>query len=201
MAAAAAAVWQNDAQLTWLDWSLEYEVPNDDQLRAPSPYEVPLPAMLWEMDDLPELASVDQSLVQSCHRQTHCEQVLLEKKSRYMVARPSKVECQLEKTRMCTFFAKGKCTFGPMCRFAHSALEIRHVPNLSKTKLCKKFERSACLDQGCKYAHGVADLRATPGLYKTALCMAATKGTCKRGDLCRFAHSFEELRSATEATH
>eukprot|EP00928_Gymnodinium_smaydae_P027217 TRINITY_DN2110_c0_g1_i1.p1 TRINITY_DN2110_c0_g1~~TRINITY_DN2110_c0_g1_i1.p1 ORF type:complete len:260 (+),score=13.76 TRINITY_DN2110_c0_g1_i1:87-782(+) len=103
-------------------------------------------------------------------------------------------ERQLQKTKMCTFHAKGKCAFGSKCTFAHDPIEVQAAPNLSKTKMCSKWKRSACWKENCMYAHGVSDLRNTPMLYKTSLCTAAQSGSCELGSFCRFAHTPEELR-------
>lgn len=67
------------------------------------------------------------------------------------------------KTRMCTFFAKGKCRKGAACSFAHESQELKPAPNLLKTRPCFAFLRHGhCRDEGsCQYAHSSDELRAS----------------------------------------
>lgn len=65
------------------------------------------------------------------------------------------------KTRMCTFNARGKCGKGESCRFAHSADELKSLPDLYKTRPCLAFMRSGKCREGssCQYAHSENELR------------------------------------------
>merc|ERR1712151_1183760 len=54
------------------------------------------------------------------------------------------IKQQLHKTKMCTFFMKGKCAFGADCAFAHSSSELQRNPDLAKTRLCYDFFRQRC---------------------------------------------------------
>jgi hypothetical protein len=67
----------------------------------------------------------------------------------------------LRKTKMCTFFMRGDCRKGSMCRFAHESIALKARPNLFRTSLCMAFERSGRCKMGdyCKYAHGTDQLQ------------------------------------------
>jgi len=106
---------------------------------------------------------------------------------------------QLAKTKMCAFFERGKCATSN-CRYAHSAAELRIVPNLQKTKLCRAFLAGRCTDDNCSFAHGEGDLRVTDGIYKTQVCNFFERGYCKKGDRCNHAHGMVDLRPKTPST-
>lgn len=63
------------------------------------------------------------------------------------------------KTKFCKFFAKGKCSKGSDCVFAHHFGELQALPDFSKTRICKKFKNGMCDDANCSYAHTKAELR------------------------------------------
>jgi len=65
------------------------------------------------------------------------------------------------KTKMCKFNQTGSCTRGRDCAFAHSTLELQHLPDLYKSHLCVRFSLSGSCKKGvaCPYAHGVQELR------------------------------------------
>jgi len=110
------------------------------------------------------------------------------------------VTVQLEKTKMCAFFERGKCA-SSHCRYAHSLTELRIAPNLQKTKLCRAFlSPSGCTNPNCGFAHGEGDLRVTDGIYKTQMCNFFERGYCKKGDRCNHAHGHNDLRSMTPTT-
>jgi len=62
---------------------------------------------------------------------------------------------------MCSFYAMGKCLRGENCKFAHSALQIRQKPDLTRTSLCHDFMRKRSCKNGdkCRYAHGEKELQ------------------------------------------
>jgi len=66
-----------------------------------------------------------------------------------------------EKTRLCKFFASGKCLRGPACSFAHSSTELAAQPNFRKSKLCADFAKLGICSNGadCNFAHGNGELR------------------------------------------
>ncbi|CAE7028638.1 APUM5 [Symbiodinium sp. CCMP2456] len=108
--------------------------------------------------------------------------------------RDSAVVLQLAKTKMCSFYEKGKCS-SETCRYAHSLEELRCPPNLQKTKLCKSFLQGKCVHgENCSFAHGDSDLRVTSGIYKTQMCNFYERGHCKKGDRCNHAHGDADLR-------
>jgi len=105
---------------------------------------------------------------------------------------------QFRKTKMCIFHRKNRCALGTSCSFAHSDTELQPTPNLEKTRLCFNYFRNQCYVKDCKFAHGYNELRATDTVYKTELCRWSIYGWCKAGDSCRYAHTQEEMRSATD---
>ncbi len=68
----------------------------------------------------------------------------------------------LGKTKLCKFFARGHCSRGKACTFAHGRRELRSQPNLFKTEMCFEFSSSGTCQRGesCQYAHGEHELRA-----------------------------------------
>lgn len=75
----------------------------------------------------------------------------------------------LYKTRMCIYAinnAAHTCPNGSNCNFAHSFLELKNRPDLTKTALCKfvKIGNNVvqCNRSNCKYAHSLAELRVDP---------------------------------------
>lgn len=108
------------------------------------------------------------------------------------------VTARLKKTKMCYFFERGKCA-SESCCYAHSMEELRVVPDLHKTKLCKAWaEEGRCDSVDCAFAHGEAELRVTDGIYKTQICHFYERGRCLKGDRCNHAHGPGDLRAPAE---
>jgi len=114
-------------------------------------------------------------------------------------ARPgakSSLQGQFYKTRMCPYLNKSKngCKRKSSCCYAHSETELQKTIDLTKTKLCNKFEaENYCPNEPCQFAHGLEELRSTNHCFKTQLCRKFTQtGTCSTGDYCRHAHGPEE---------
>lgn len=105
------------------------------------------------------------------------------------------------KTKLCRFEVLGMCTKGLECPFAHGSDELKALPDLRCTKICKTLiDTGVCHEPGCTYAHNRDELRA-PGLprptFKTKLCKYfAEGGHCNQGSWCQFAHSTSEKREA-----
>jgi hypothetical protein len=109
------------------------------------------------------------------------------------------------KTKLCGHFARGSCTFGDRCHFAHGESELRIRDHELDLRL-KNLELEATLDQikdpsetvtAMLIPAGHAPPRTVGGLqysFKTKLCGAFTGGSCTFGDGCRFAHGESELR-------
>eukprot|EP00444_Apocalathium_aciculiferum_P049393 CAMPEP_0183509042 /NCGR_PEP_ID=MMETSP0371-20130417/9312_1 /TAXON_ID=268820 /ORGANISM="Peridinium aciculiferum, Strain PAER-2" /LENGTH=108 /DNA_ID=CAMNT_0025705551 /DNA_START=48 /DNA_END=371 /DNA_ORIENTATION=+ len=71
---------------------------------------------------------------------------------------------QFMRSELCSFFeAKGHCIKGDRCQFAHGQAQLRSVPDLTKTSLCKKWLKFSCTVNGseCPFAHGWHELRVT----------------------------------------
>lgn len=68
-----------------------------------------------------------------------------------------------KKTKMCKFNILGMCTRGENCQFAHDRVELNAMPDLFRTKLCKRLINTGeCDDPACKYAHNKEELRDHP---------------------------------------
>ncbi len=78
---------------------------------------------------------------------------------------------------LCRYWARGQCTFGNQCRFAHTSSRPSSVASqsaernrfkvdfLRKTRLCRRFESRGFCDRGalCAFAHSEGELRRRPG--------------------------------------
>jgi hypothetical protein len=64
------------------------------------------------------------------------------------------------KTQPCRFYPK--CMKGEACPFAHAQGELHARPDLTKTTICRAWQRAECplSSSQCKFAHGPRDLRA-----------------------------------------
>lgn len=67
------------------------------------------------------------------------------------------------KTKMCTFYSRGRCSRGASCKFAHESQELQRMPDLHKTRPCFALLRNGrCKDgSSCQYAHSREELRAS----------------------------------------
>jgi len=103
---------------------------------------------------------------------------------------------QFMKTKMCPHVRAGGCRRGSVCCFAHSASELRSLPNLQKTRLCEMWQKQGSCPNGpnCPFAHGEKELKFTSAYFKTDLCKYWKSGFCGAGDECRHAHGIPELR-------
>eukprot|EP00442_Polarella_glacialis_P028448 CAMPEP_0115120758 /NCGR_PEP_ID=MMETSP0227-20121206/45870_1 /TAXON_ID=89957 /ORGANISM="Polarella glacialis, Strain CCMP 1383" /LENGTH=216 /DNA_ID=CAMNT_0002522465 /DNA_START=33 /DNA_END=679 /DNA_ORIENTATION=+ len=72
------------------------------------------------------------------------------------------------RTSFCKFFAKGNCTRGFGCQFAHDKGQLRQKPVLAKTSICLDLVRAGrCrVGAGCKFAHSPDELRPQSGTVK-----------------------------------
>mmetsp|Transcript_2685 Transcript_2685/g.6463 ORF Transcript_2685/g.6463 Transcript_2685/m.6463 type:complete len:213 (+) Transcript_2685:118-756(+) len=70
---------------------------------------------------------------------------------------------QLKKTQLCMFWKRNCCAKGSSCTFAHSVEELKALPDLRRTSLCKQWLKGHCPQSAdsCRYAHGEAYLRRT----------------------------------------
>eukprot|EP00928_Gymnodinium_smaydae_P049033 TRINITY_DN32872_c0_g1_i1.p1 TRINITY_DN32872_c0_g1~~TRINITY_DN32872_c0_g1_i1.p1 ORF type:complete len:298 (+),score=39.34 TRINITY_DN32872_c0_g1_i1:43-894(+) len=109
----------------------------------------------------------------------------------------STLQRQFQKTKFCRFYRDGECHAGDSCSYAHTADELQALPSLHKTKLCSKFFRQQCFKKDCNFAHGYEELKATDNMYKITYCRWFARNSCRAGANCRFAHSADELRTAT----
>jgi len=71
---------------------------------------------------------------------------------------------QFRKTVVCRFFLNNACKRGTSCNFAHTASELREMPDLWKTALCKQWKQGLCpfSTEHCSFAHGKQELRMSP---------------------------------------
>eukprot|EP00929_Paragymnodinium_shiwhaense_P034284 TRINITY_DN18676_c0_g1_i1.p1 TRINITY_DN18676_c0_g1~~TRINITY_DN18676_c0_g1_i1.p1 ORF type:complete len:243 (+),score=29.71 TRINITY_DN18676_c0_g1_i1:95-730(+) len=102
--------------------------------------------------------------------------------------RPSRVVISLcSKTRMCKYAQKGaRCPDGVKCAFAHHEEELRNVPDLFHTRLCKNFKRGFCADgDACRFAHGREMLRKEPKKNGGTKAEVESQGSSRRrGQRC-----------------
>jgi len=69
---------------------------------------------------------------------------------------------QFSKTKMCRFELLGICAKGLQCPFAHGNTELRALPDLRNTKLCRELlQTGECNNRNCTYAHNREELRST----------------------------------------
>ena len=77
----------------------------------------------------------------------------------------------------------------------HGAGELKHAPDLKKTKLCFEFLEGCCLrSAACPFAHSCEDLCVTASVCKAQPCFLFERGSCKKGLRRRHAHGVGELR-------
>lgn len=73
--------------------------------------------------------------------------------------KPAAVETSCVLTRLCKFYAVGRCAAGVACNFAHSVEELRPVADLRNTKLCTSVKRGRkCWSLNCTFAHSMKEL-------------------------------------------
>eukprot|EP01057_Protomagalhaensia_wolfi_P004170 Protomagalhaensia_wolfi_Nauph_80__4169@NODE_423_length_2545_cov_454_310056_g61_i1_p1_GENE_NODE_423_length_2545_cov_454_310056_g61_i1NODE_423_length_2545_cov_454_310056_g61_i1_p1_ORF_typecomplete_len211_score18_64zfCCCH/PF00642_24/1_3e08zfCCCH/PF00642_24/0_015zfCCCH_3/PF15663_5/8_5e11zf_CCCH_4/PF18345_1/2e08zf_CCCH_4/PF18345_1/4_2e02zf_CCCH_4/PF18345_1/5e02Torus/PF16131_5/0_019Torus/PF16131_5/0_06zfCCCH_4/PF18044_1/9_9e06zfCCCH_4/PF18044_1/1_6e03zfCCCH_4/PF18044_1/3_3e03zfCCCH_2/PF14608_6/0_0091z len=77
---------------------------------------------------------------------------------------------QCFKTKRCRFWLENRCSRGDKCTYAHTDVELRCPPDLTKTKICTRWKRGVCekTPTQCAYAHGVEDLRSVDELRSAA---------------------------------
>jgi len=106
---------------------------------------------------------------------------------RRIEARPSiELEAKpsvLNKTKLCRFFAKGHCTRGAHCTYAHDAGQLQLKPDLTCTKLCPLKAR--CTDPACKFAHRQGELRRLDRSARCRVDSSPTSSTTSHGSSCR----------------
>lgn len=67
---------------------------------------------------------------------------------------------RLHKTKMCSFFLKGRCKRGLACSFAHGVQDLSACPDLRCTKMCPTIRNGGtCMAANCTFAHDEAQLR------------------------------------------
>jgi len=100
----------------------------------------------------------------------------------------------LDKTRLCKFFARGKCMRGPACTFAHGNVELETRPDFFRTQLCPSlFQTGACpLGSACSYAHSPQELR-RPSVKKGHQAGAAMRGAQQKA-LCEEAEQLDLMQ-------
>lgn len=77
------------------------------------------------------------------------------------------------KTKACRFYNAGKCTKGTDCQFAHSLVELRPIPDLRCTRMCKTIVQCGkCDSPTCPFAHSKAELRTIGNSWQHSLSHA-----------------------------
>lgn len=79
-------------------------------------------------------------------------------------------EGRFDKTRICKFYLKRRCTRGSMCTFAHGTEDVKTMPDLYKTQICYAFNRAGGCKEGssCTFAHSHLELRSNERPAHTA---------------------------------
>jgi len=68
-----------------------------------------------------------------------------------------------QKTKPCRFYARGMCTRGAACSYAHGDEELQSVPDLSRTKRCPALMNTGiCQEPNCAFAHELDEIRRFP---------------------------------------
>jgi len=101
---------------------------------------------------------------------------------------------KLTKTKMCKFEIRGLCSKGTQCLYAHSAEELKPLPDFRCTKICSVMvQTGSCNNSGCTFAHSRDELRT-----KTKICRFFIEtGSCKLESQCHFAHLPREAQDST----
>lgn len=83
------------------------------------------------------------------------------------------------KTRVCKFYAAGRCKRGKNCTFAHGDTKVQPLPDFYKTRLCATLLRTGqCLNgDQCGYAHSKADIRDSAKPVAEAAKVAQVRAT------------------------
>jgi hypothetical protein len=73
------------------------------------------------------------------------------------------LDSQFFRTKLCSFYAKGKCMRGASCSFAHCQSQLEIAPDLKKTSVCNDWKNGCCMVPAelCPYAHGDVELKTT----------------------------------------
>lgn len=81
------------------------------------------------------------------------------------------------KTRACRFYVVGKCIKGEDCPYAHNPVELRQVPDLRCTRMCRDLvHKGFCNDTACTFAHAKSELRSIGSRRKRRQACAAGDG-------------------------
>mmetsp|Transcript_72439 Transcript_72439/g.212275 ORF Transcript_72439/g.212275 Transcript_72439/m.212275 type:complete len:413 (+) Transcript_72439:69-1307(+) len=92
------------------------------------------------------------------------------------------VKNMFHKTRMCTFYAQGRCKKRSSCNFAHSSEELMPLPNLACTKLCPQLlSTGQCDRDGCTFAHCKEELQTGPSKRQHAPLKSMKRGLVDEG--------------------
>mmetsp|Transcript_88709 Transcript_88709/g.170042 ORF Transcript_88709/g.170042 Transcript_88709/m.170042 type:complete len:396 (+) Transcript_88709:50-1237(+) len=88
---------------------------------------------------------------------------------------------QFFKTEMCKFYRTG-CRNGNTCEFAHGQEELSIRPDLTKTSLCREWQKGVCKlpPSECQFAHGQQDLRMTRAYQMSLRGWRYQKGSDRR---------------------
>jgi len=88
----------------------------------------------------------------------------------------------MQKTKLCEFHLDGKCKYGSECAFAHQESELKTLPDLRKTRLCRAFSKGKCVDANCKFAHGQEELRGSEKKTSIRMRLKRRRASGRDGD-------------------
>jgi hypothetical protein len=146
----------------------------------------PRSSLRLPMVPLPEKDEVPKTL----------EEALLSPQEKESQGRAQLVRAQFWKTELCRFYPK--CRKGDLCPFAHTDIEVKERPNLTKTSLCVAWTKGCCplSASECKFAHGTSQLRKT-GLFSESQG-PGKKGQTPKGTAAKSKKQQQQQRFAHE---
>ncbi|CAE8629160.1 unnamed protein product [Polarella glacialis] len=109
---------------------------------------------------------------------------------------------QFSKTKLCRFELLGMCAKGTQCPFAHGGLEMKPLPDLRCTKLCKELIATGqCALPGCTYAHSREELRAAVSRAESFRLQASGASKTQKPKRSKtVAQEAQSLRSQVQAS-
>lgn len=105
-----------------------------------------------------------------------------------------------QKTKLCRFYARGMCTRGTACAFAHGDDELQPEPDLSRTKPCPVLlNTGVCEDPDCTFAHEQGEIRRFPLVGGESLGQGLTRAASSMQRQIRTAEKEEPPKTGANA--